>query len=166
MQLLVAPKEVVLHDHTYCCSDNKHSQQPPCHSELSEENDHSEIQSILDSLVTPIFTKENLVVTPEERVNIEKATKEQAKSHFWYLVQARRITGSACGKILHQQDMTTALLKSVLYTKPLIHLPPPIKWGIDNKPIANKEYIKYAKAHGKTKLTTSRCGFVIHPTMG
>ena len=166
LQLLVAPKEVVLHDHTYCCSDNKHSQQPPCHSELSEENDHSEIQIILDSLVTPIFTKESLVVTPEERVNIEKATKEQAKSHFWYLVRARRITGSACGKILHQQDMTTALLKSVLYPKPFIHLPPPIKWGIDNEPIANKEYIKYAKAHGKTKLTTSRCGFVIHPTMG
>ena len=100
LQLLVAPKEVALHDHTYCCSDNKHSQQPPCQSELSEENDLSEIQSILDSLVTSIFTKESLVVTPEERVNIEKATKEQTKSHFWYLVRARRITSSACGKIL------------------------------------------------------------------
>ena len=61
--------------------------------------------------------------------------------------------------------MTTALLKSVLYPKPFIHLPLSIKWGINNEPIANKEYIKYAKAHGKTKLMTSRCGFVIHPTM-
>ena len=100
LQLLVAPKEVAIHDHTYCCSDNKHSQQPPCHSGLSEENDLSEIQSILDSLVTPISTKESRVVTPEERVNIEKATKEQAKLHFWYLVWARRITVSAYGKIL------------------------------------------------------------------
>jgi len=52
LQLLVAPKEVALHDHTYCCSDNEPSQQPPCHSELSEENNLSEIQSILDSLIT------------------------------------------------------------------------------------------------------------------
>jgi len=54
----------------------------------------------------------------------------------------------------------------VLYPKPFKHLPPPIKWGIDNEPIANKEYIKYAKAYGKTKPMTSRCGFVIHPTIG
>ena len=46
LQLLVAPNEVALHDHTYCCSDNKHSQQSPCHSELSKQNDLSEIQSI------------------------------------------------------------------------------------------------------------------------
>jgi len=38
--------------------------------------------------------------------------------------------------------------------------------AIDNEPIANKEYIKYAKTHGKTKLMTSRCSFVIHLTMG
>ena len=121
-------------------------------SDLSQENNLSEIQDILESVSASVFQKNSLVVTLDEREQIEVATREQTQSHLWYIVRARRITGSTCGKILCQHDMTTALLKSVLYPKPFGHLPASIKWGIDNEPKANETYIKYAKAHGKTRL--------------
>ena len=135
-------------------------------SDLSQENNLSEIQDIPESVSASVFQKNSLVVTLDEREQIEVATREQTQSHLWYIVRARRITGSTCGKILCQRDMTTALLKSVLYPKPFGHLPASNKWGVDNEPKSNEAYIKYAKAHGKTRLATSKCGFIIHPTMG
>ena len=165
LQLLVAPEHVALHDHTYCLH-NTSALQLSSQSELSQESDLSEIQDILDSVSASVFQKESLIVTNDKREEIEVATREQRQSQLWYLVRTRRITGSTCGKILCQHDMTTALLKSILYPKPFEHLPASIKWGIDNEPKANEAYIKYAKAHGKVKLTTSKCGFIIHPTMG
>ena len=62
--------------------------------------------------------------------------------------------------------MTSAFLISVLYSKPFEKLPAPIKWGVDNEPKANQEYLSYVKAHGKKGLTTRKCGFIVHPTMG
>ena len=41
-----------------------------------------------------------------------------------------------------------------------------MKWDIDNELRARREYLRYARAHGKMKLTTQQCGFIIHPTMG
>ena len=105
-------------------------------------------------------------VTASEREDIEEATRAQAQSYLWYLVRARKITGSTCGKILCQQDPTPALLKSVLYSKPFEHVPPPIKWGIENEAKANQEYVRYSRSNGKTTLTMQKCGFIIHPKMG
>lgn len=133
---------------------------------VSRENNFSEIQDILDSVSVSIFQKQSLMVTLDEREDIEVATREQRQSQLWYLVRTRRITDSTCGKILCQHDRTTALLKSVLYSKPFEHLPASIKWGVDNESKANEAYIKYTKAHGKVKVTTSKCGFIIHPTIG
>ena len=176
LQLLVAPEHVALHDHTYCSHNTSTLQLTSSQSDLSQENNLSEIQDILESVSASVFQKNSLVVTLDEREQIEVATREQTQSHLWYIVRARRITGSTSGKILCQHDMTTALLKSVydmttallksvLYPKPFGHLPASIKWGVDNEPKANEAYIKYAKAHGKTRLATSKCGFIIYPTL-
>ena len=97
-------------------------------------------------------------VTSQERDNIEIVTREQSRTYLWHLIRSRRITGSTCGKILQQQEMTPALLKSVLYPKQFENIPAAVKWGIDNEPRAHREYLRYVKAHGK-------CGFIIHPTM-
>ena len=127
----------------------------------------SEIQvRILDSASTPVFTRESLNISLVERERIEQNTREQAQSQLWYLVRARRITALACGKILCQKEMTEALLKSVLYPKPFDILSAPIKWGIDNEPKASQQYVSYAKSHGKKGLSTRKCGFIVHPTMG
>ena len=45
-----------------------------------------------------VFEKDNLNVTPEERVRIEIATRDQSQSAEWHMVRCRRITGSTCGK--------------------------------------------------------------------
>ena len=126
----------------------------------------SEIQAILSFASTSVFTRESLNVSPGERERIEEDTRKQAQSRLWYLVRARRITASTCGKIICQKEMTLALLKSVLYPKPFEELPAPIKWGIDNEPKANQQYLSYAKAHGKKELSTRKFGFIVHPTMG
>lgn len=103
LQLLVAPEHVALHDHTYC-SHSTCGLQLSNESELSQENNLSEIQDILDSVSVSVFQKESLMVTLDEREDIEVATREQSQSQLWYLVHTRRITGSTCGKILCQHD--------------------------------------------------------------
>ena len=166
LQLLVAPQYIALHDHTYCSKHSSLSQPIHSQSEAMQEEVPSEIQAILSSVSTPVFTQESLNVSLEERERIEEDMREQAQSWLWYLVRARRITASTCGKIIHQKEMTPALLKSILYPKPFEELPAPIKWGIDNEPKANQQYLSYAKAHGKKELSTRKCGFIVHPTMG
>ena len=69
-------------------------------------------------------------------------------------------------KILNQKEPTQALLQHVLYPKPFTNPPPPVKWGIDHEPHANRAYLQYAKKHGKHRLTTTKSGFTVHPTIG
>ena len=68
--------------------------------------------------------------------------------------------------MLNQKEPTSALLQRVLYPKPFIDLPAAVKWGIDHEPHANRAYLQYSKKHGKHRLTTEKCGFIVHPTMG
>ena len=117
-QLLVAPEHVALHDHTNC-SKSTIPPQPSYNNEtpVNSVKVVTVVQQIIDTVHTVIFTKESLNVTPQERDKIENATREQAHTHLWYIIRSRRITGSTCGKISQQQEMTSALLKSVLYPK-------------------------------------------------
>lgn len=88
---------------------------------------------VLEHLIQPIFAKDSLNVTAEERKEIKILTRDQSRSAHWHVVRCRRITASTCGKILMQHEPTPALLASVLYSKPFIIPPPPIKWGLDNE---------------------------------
>ena len=63
------------------------------------------------------------------------------------------MTGYKCGQILGQKTRTPALLKSVLYSKPLDPLPVPIKWGQDNEAAARKAYVNAMHQHGHATLT-------------
>ena len=79
---------------------------------------------------------QGLQVSSEARQKIEQATRLQAQCNLWYEVRQKRVTGYKCGQILGQKARTPALLKSVLYNKPLDPLPLPIKWGQDNEAAA------------------------------
>ena len=83
-----------MRDHTYCSKDTSLSQ--PTHSQLKtlQEEVLSEIQVLLDSASTPVFTKEDLNISLEERERIGENTREQAQSPLWHLVSKRRITTS------------------------------------------------------------------------
>ena len=151
-----------MHDHTYCTSDQG-SLSPVCPNKecVSLQDIHIEAHTF------STFCKNDLNVTEEERKCIEISTRNQSQSSLWYSVRQRRITGSKCGRILNQHEPTTALLSFVLYSKPLSHIPEPMKWGIDHESHANQAYLQYAKSHGKHRLiSTKKCGFIIHPTLG
>ena len=115
-----------------------------------------------------IEEKCKLNVSPEERIQIELATRSQNMSSEWFAVRARRIMGSKCGKIINQKERTEALLISMLYSKPMnpYRLPPSIKWGIENEPSARIAYVEYMEANGHDHIETKPSGFIVHPTMG
>lgn len=65
-----------------------------------------------------------------------------------------------------QSNKSILLLCHVLHPKPLLLLPHAIAWGIENEPVACKEYCKYMKANCHPNLTTSSCGFIIDQVKG
>ena len=58
------------------------------------------------------------------------------------------------------------LLMFDLYTKPMLHLPAAIHWGTKHKSSTCVAYQKFMQGNGHEHLTTRKCGFIIHPTMG
>ena len=74
-------------------------------------------------------TRKTFNVSSTERKSIEMRTRGQFNSPEWFVVRARRISGSKCGKILLQKKKTPALLKSVLYRQEMKSVPKPILWG-------------------------------------
>ena len=55
---------------------------------------------------------------------------------------------------------------SVMYSKPMNVLPPPIKWGLENEKKACAEYVRFMRANGHEGLETRPCGFIIHESIG
>ena len=129
-----------------------------------------DVDQVLQEIGTksPLLEKMKFNVTPVERDNIERITRCQSQSPEWFAVRARRITGSKCGKIICQKEGTLALLKSVMYSKPMESncLPKSIKWGNDNEPCARAAYTQYMRSNGHANLVTRPCGFIVHPSMG
>ena len=54
----------------------------------------------------------------------------------------------------------------MLYNKPLIPLPIPIKWGLDHEAAAREAYVKTMHLRGHTSVVVKPSGFVIHPQQG
>lgn len=108
-QLLVAPVSIALKDHTYYISEECQLLQ----SQLITTS--ISLEQMIDYPQPDVFEKDSLNVTPEERVRIEIATRDQSQSAEWHMVRCRRITGSTCGKILNQKEPTQALFQRVLY---------------------------------------------------
>ena len=113
-----------------------------------------------------VVVKEGLQVSSSVRQQIEEATRLQSQCYLWYEVRQKRITGYKCGQILRQKTRTPALLKSVLYSKPLIPLPVPIKWGQEHEAVAREAYVKTMQLSGHTTIAVKLAGFIIHPREG
>ena len=172
-QLLVPPVQIALGDHDYIrnCEDENCTNSITNLSTICDQSQHcSQLDHYLQGLdkKSPAEEKSSLNVSPAERQEIERSTRCQSKASEWHSLRARRITGSKCGKILCQQSTTEALLRSILYSKPMDpkKLPAPIKWGIDNESHACEAYAQHMNTNGHKGLTTRPCGFVVHPTMG
>ena len=85
----------------------------------------------------------------------------------WHHLRPQCVTSSTCGKILTQKKKTIGLLRQCLYPKPLLNpLPPPIAWCRENEEIVYRKYKEFVVRNGYSGLTTSPCGFIIHPEKG
>ena len=110
-------------------------------------------------------TRKTFNVSSTERKSIEMRTRGQFNSPEWFVVRARRISGSKCGKILLQKKKTPALLKSVLYRQEMKSVPKPILWGRMKEKEALSEYVHFMNSQGHV-LKVEPCGFIIHPDKG
>jgi hypothetical protein len=160
--LLIPQVDKIFHDHTYCS---------PCFKPIpSQASQATIVQSDLDARILPqdilLKAKENFNISDTIRMEIEHNTRNQSSSSDWHHARLRRITGSICGQIIKQKRKTVPLLCRVLYPKPLILLPRPIAWGIQNEPFACASYRKYMNESGHVGLSTSPVGFVIDKTKG
>ena len=73
--------------------------------------------------------------------NIEFATHGQTDNNLWLALHNGRITSSRIGETLHRKQSTNPrrLVKDIMgYGEKMKFLPPQMRWGKDNKPIALK----------------------------
>ena len=113
-----------------------------------------------------VVVKEGLQVSSSVRQQIEEAIRLQSQCYLWYEVRQKRITGHKSGQILRQKTRTPTLLKSVLYSKPLIPLPVPIKWRQEHEAVAHEAYVKTMQLSGHTTIVVKLAGFIVHPREG
>ena len=53
--------------------------------------------------------QQRLVVIPEDKITLQKATKSQADCNLWHKAWRHRIIGSKCGRILLQKQKTICM---------------------------------------------------------
>ena len=119
------------------------------------------------STVTEQSILETLCLKAKQREELEKETKGQVGNSKWHDSHRYRITGSKCGRVLKQQEMTLALLRFCIHSKSMLNAPPkPIPWGRNNEMAACHAYVKHMQTHGHHELKASSSGFVVHPEKG
>ena len=127
LSILVPDVERALHDHTYTSklmTDNTiglDQETTTVHLKETIPFSQEELQIKKESMLN------QLNMSPDCRNKVELYTRKQLDCVLWYQLCFPRITGSKCGHILIQKSKTIALLRSVLYCKPLDPVPLPIK---------------------------------------
>ena len=83
---------------------------------------------------------------------------------MWHLLHTGRITSSRFGEIHHRRDSTNpdSMVATLMGYKPQLEvLPPAIRWGCDNEPLARKAYVASMKERG-CDVQVSDCGLHLH----
>lgn len=160
LTILVPDVNLALHDHTYTKEPvDKETIQTQMHSHLTYPCPYSPEELIKKC----VHILNQLLVTSEERKEIERLTRHQSDSPFWFEVRSKRITSSKCGQILKQKSRTPALLKNILYPKPLFPDPAPIRWGRVNESVACQKYTEFMQLNGHPHIVVeAECGFIVH----
>ena len=166
ISLLVPPVEKVMHDHSYAARNPLGT----THTSVSEESVCTCSSMDLPVIETPKPTAEVILswlhLNEEERSLLEEKTRTQSSNPLWFQARQNRITGSTCGRIIEQRWKTAALLRYVIYPKPMLHLPKAIKWGRCNEEKARQAYQKYMEEEGHEGIQVREAGFLVHDTKG
>ena len=95
----------------------------------------------------------SMTLSQAEVDNIEFATRGQTTNRLWLALHNGRITSSRFGEMLHRRESTNPnnLVKRIMGYghKESMHLPPQIRWGRDNEPLACKCYLEDRKKLGE-----------------
>ena len=96
----------------------------------------------------------SMTLSQEEVDQIEKATREQTDSKLWHALRNGRLTSSRFGEILHRRQTTDSrrLVKDIMgYRKANVssQVPPQIRSGRDNEPLARKCYLESRRTVGE-----------------
>ena len=92
-------------------------------------------------------------LSTNEVMEIEIATRGQAENKLWLAMHNGRITSSRFAEIMHRKPSTDPrrLIKDIMgYGGGIKHLPPQIRWGRDNEPLARKCYLENRNHSGET----------------
>ena len=164
LHVLVPDVVKIEHDHTYCSKRTTTTDAPSPSILATSTDDHVNYRTRELSSDEIAIRKKSFNVSTALQHSIEERTRKQFQTEEWHRLRVQRITSSTCGLILTQKKKTVALLRQCLYSKPLLHpLPLPIAWGRENEQIACRKYEEFMVRNGHSGLTTSPCGFIIHP---
>ena len=167
LHVLVPDVVKIEHDHTYCSKRTTTTNAPSSSMLATSTDDHVNYRTRELSSDDIAIRKKSFNVSTALQDSIEERTRKQFQTEEWHRLRVQRITSSTCGLILTQKKKTVALLRQCLYSKPLLHpLPVPIAWGRKNEQIACRKYEEFMVKNGHSGLTTSPCGFIIHPEKG
>ena len=160
---VVEKADSVRHDHTYATTGDIPNPVPPRHTLVIP----SECDNIPQPPVKEEMTrfKQSLNVhAASQPAQLEQQTRGQHNNQLWFAERKHRITASICGKVL--QRPTRAVVREILYSKPMVHLPPPIAWGRRHEGTARTLYEQKMTSQLHRRVTTQDCGLFVHPVHG
>lgn len=135
----------------------------------SNTNNNDELQPHNQDDINLVFesshrTEENIIeklsLTAQQRIELEEQTRSQSSTNLWFEVRRQQLTGSICGRVLNQKAKTVQLLRYCVYPKPMLYLPKPIAWGVNNERKACRAYVQHIQILGHPGLQGKKAGFV------
>ncbi|KAL1421133.1 hypothetical protein MTO96_023440 [Rhipicephalus appendiculatus] len=102
-----------------------------------------------------------LHTTPARSAQIERDTRQQARSSTWKKERSLRLTASNFGVALARKEWTAEGLQAIASSRDISHVPA-VKYGISNEAVAAVRYEEVLKAMGHN-VTVSTCDLLLNP---
>ena len=133
LKIIIPSIEKIARDHTYC---SQSGAKPVLAKSITS---YSSVEiPFVSEIPTADDITQSLCLNCEERQYLEENTRSQSSCSLWFEACPHRIT---CGRIIQQREKTQALLRFVMYPKPMLHPPKPIQWGNDHEEDARQAYL-------------------------
>ena len=110
------------------------------------------------------FYNNNVKVSIQQCWEIERETRPQSSSEFWFKQRKLRLTASNFGNVIKRKKADVSKLVNRLSTTcdSLSHLKA-IRFGKENEDVASQLYMQYQNSHGSPGTKVFHCGLVINP---
>ncbi|XP_032887600.1 uncharacterized protein LOC116979827 [Amblyraja radiata] len=119
--------------------------------------------------VTTAAKQPSRTISEQKAAEIERETCGQRENPEWFKWRSNRITASVAHKVSHSKfvngksnEVPQSYLKSIVGQGSNV-LTPPMKWGIDNEPVALQQYEKLKSKEMKREVEVRPCGLFIDP---